>query len=94
MNLAEHRGHVSAPRVSTGSNGSMKPWYLVLVRGCDDATCIKVELTDAEALIVGRIAREITKASWNDCQPVMDIVLYDNASDGDKEALELMTLEE
>jgi len=66
----------------------VKKWYLVLVRGCEDTTSIKIEFTSTEALVAEHIAREITKASQDSSQPIMDVVLYDSASNWDKEDFE------
>lgn len=47
--------------------------YHIEVRGCDDTTHAILDLTDVEAMVVARVAAEVTSMSYtdSDCMPKM-----------------------
>lgn len=47
--------------------------YTVHISGCDDSTTAQVDLTDAEAAAVAKVARAITATSDYGCMPTMFI---------------------
>ena len=47
--------------------------YRVVVSGCDDATEVDIDLDDAEAATVTRLAEAIAAKSEFGCQPTMRI---------------------
>lgn len=47
--------------------------YLVEVDGCDDATVLIIQATDAEFAVIDALASRVAEASKYVCQPTMDI---------------------
>lgn len=47
--------------------------YQIRMSGCDDSTVFVMDLTDAEAALLGRVAARAFQASAFECQPRMTI---------------------
>lgn len=60
--------------------------YRVKLRGCDDATHMFFYLTDEEAELLRRIAKESQRVSEYNCMPTMHLELAENEGDDDGEA--------
>jgi hypothetical protein len=47
--------------------------WRISVDGCDDSTTVEMDLTEAEAAVVERVARAITEESSYGCMPTMTL---------------------
>lgn len=56
--------------------------YVIILRGCDDATLFRAELTAAEAELVRRLAEVSRGVSSSSCQPVLYIDSLDGTDIG------------
>ena len=58
----------------------MRKEYVINLIGCDDYTCLKMELTDDELNLVKRICNLSKETSEISCMPVMEVEEYDETT--------------
>ena len=63
----------------------MKYTYLIKTTGCDDTNCARIELTDAEANTIRRVADSLNARSLGECMPTLHLKSWGDATADERE---------
>ena len=59
--------------------------YFITLKGCDDTTCLILELNEAEALVLQRIQEKSERKSHYSCQPKLYVRLATEHDEEDED---------